>query len=267
MESLCDLLFEVSNEDRLRLLRELRDREMNVTAIARAIEVTTQEVSRHLSRLTEAGLTEKDPDGPYRLTPFGVLALTQIQGLEFTSRHRRYFKNHTVDGLPQRFLLRMGELQETEYLDDVMVVIHTVEKIIKEADEYLLDLNVPYIASAFPHIRNTFIKGVKKSFLHGESLELSEEIMDERMESFDEEFKAKLSSSGLYEERILEVPWSCICPRRSSPFSPSPRGTPSSISMASHHLTRTRSGGVANYPSIIGRKVSRLISIESSIKV
>ena len=206
MESLCDLLFEVSNEDRLRLLRELRDREMNVTAIARAIEVTTQEVSRHLSRLTEAGLTEKDPDGPYRLTPFGVLALTQIQGLEFTSRHRRYFKNHTVDGLPQRFLLRMGELQETEYLDDVMVVIHTVEKIIKEADEYLLDLNVPYIASAFPHIRDAFMRGVEGRFLHGAGLDLPEEMMDERKEAFDDGFKTRIASSGLYQERIFEVP-------------------------------------------------------------
>ena len=45
MERLCGLLFEVSNEDRLSLLRELREREMNVTAIARAIDVTTQEVS------------------------------------------------------------------------------------------------------------------------------------------------------------------------------------------------------------------------------
>ena len=73
MESLCDLLFEVSNEDRLRILRELHAREMNVTTLARAIEVTTQEVSRHLSRLTE-----KNPYGPYRLTPFGVLTLSQI---------------------------------------------------------------------------------------------------------------------------------------------------------------------------------------------
>jgi predicted transcriptional regulator len=206
MESLCDLLFEVSNEDRLRLLRELRDREMNVTAIARTIEVTTQEVSRHLSRLTEVGLTEKDPDGPYRLTPFGVLTLTQIQGLEFTSRHRRYFKNHTVGSLPRGFLLRLGELQASEYLDDVMVVIHTIEKILKEADEYLLDLNVPYIASAFPHIRDAFMRGVKGRFLHGEDLDLPDEMMDERKESFDEEFKAEIARSGIYEERILEVP-------------------------------------------------------------
>jgi len=206
MESLCDLLFEVSNEDRLSLLRELQGREMNVTAIARAIEITTQEVSRHLSRLTEVGLTEKDPDGPYRLTPFGVLTLNQIQGLEFTSSHKNYFRDHLVDGLPQRFLLRLGNLSGSEYIEDVMVAVHNIERILKEADEYLLDLNVPYIASAFPHIRDAFERGVKGSFLHGESLDLPEEMIDEREEAFDEEFNIKIRNSGLYEERILEVP-------------------------------------------------------------
>jgi predicted transcriptional regulator len=206
MESLCDLLFEVSNEDRLSLLRKLREQEMNVTAIARAINVTTQEVSRHLSRLTEVGLTEKDPDGPYRLTPFGVLTLSQIHGLEFTSTHKDYFRNHQVDGLPRKFLLRLGELSGSTYIEDVMVAVHNIEKILKEADEYLLDLNVPYIASAFPHIRDAFERGVKGRFLHGESLDLPEEMMDEREESFDDEFNIKIRNSGLYEERILDVP-------------------------------------------------------------
>ena len=206
MERLCDLLFEVSNEDRLSLIRELQKREMNVTTIARVIDVTTQEVSRHLSRLTEVGLTEKDPDGPYRLTPFGVLTLSQIQGLEFTSLHKDYFRNHLVDGLPRGFLLRLGELSGSEYIDDVMVAVHNIEKVIKEADEYLFDLNVPYIASAFPHIRDAFERGVRGSFLHGKSLGLPEEMIDERDESFDEEFNLTIKRSGLYEERILDVP-------------------------------------------------------------
>ena len=206
MGSLCDLLFEVSNEDRLSILRELQDREMNVTTIARAIDVTTQEVSRHLSRLTEVGLTEKDPNGPYRLTPFGVLTLTQIQGLEFTSTHKDYFRSHPVEGLPWRFLLCLGELSGSEYIEDVMVAVHKIEKVIKEADEYLLNINVPYIASAFPHIRDAFDRGVRGSFLHGESLGLPEEMMDERDVSFDDEFILKIMRSGLYEERILDVP-------------------------------------------------------------
>ena len=87
-----------------------------------------------------------------------------------------------------------------------MVAVHNIERILKEADEYLLDLNVPYIASAFPHIRDAFMRGIKGRFLHGRGLGLPDEMMDERKESFDDEFKAKITSSGLYQERILEVP-------------------------------------------------------------
>lgn len=87
-----------------------------------------------------------------------------------------------------------------------MVAIHNIEKVIKEADEYLLDLNVPSIASAFPHIRDALERGVRGSFLHGKSLELPEEMMDERDGSFDDEFILKITRSGLYEERILDVP-------------------------------------------------------------
>jgi len=35
LEHLCDLLFEVSNEDRLRILQRLRGEAMNVTSLSR----------------------------------------------------------------------------------------------------------------------------------------------------------------------------------------------------------------------------------------
>ena len=109
METLCNIFFEFSNEDRLRILYTLKGASLTVTSLSRELGLTTQETSRHLSRLTEVGLTEKDPDGPYRLTPFGVLTLNQIQGLEFTSAHKDYFREHEVDGLPQSFLLQREE--------------------------------------------------------------------------------------------------------------------------------------------------------------
>jgi predicted transcriptional regulator len=206
IESLCDLLFEVSNDDRLSILQELNSREMNVTSIARTIQITTQEVSRHLSRLTEVGLTEKDPDGPYRLTPFGKLTLIQIGGLEFTSTHKNYFRDHSVNELPRGFILRLGELSRSRFINDIMVVVHNIEKIIKEADEYLLDINVPYIASAFPHIREAFLRGVKGRFLHSKDIVIPDEMMEEREEFFDEEFNLMVNRKGIYKEKISEVP-------------------------------------------------------------
>ena len=204
-EHLCDLLFEISNEDRLNLLRVLRDHEENVTGLAKILSITTQEVSRHLSRMSFVGLTEKDPDGPYRLTSFGKLVLKQIRGLDFTSYHKDYFITHSLEGVPREFANRLGELSGCEFIDDVMVTIHNIERIIMEAEEYLWDLNLPYIASAFPYIRKAFERGVKGRFLHGESLNLPNQMLNVRQESLDTNFIANIIRSGIYEERLVEA--------------------------------------------------------------
>ena len=101
MENLCDLLFELSNEDRLRILHQLNKEAMNVTTLSKALGLTTQESSRHVSRLGEVGLTQKDVDGFHHISPYGKLILKQLPGLAFTSQHRDYFTTHSLEHLPQ----------------------------------------------------------------------------------------------------------------------------------------------------------------------
>lgn len=204
LEHLCDLLFEVSNEDRLRIMRRLERGATSVTGLSKELELTTQESSRHLSRLGEVGLTSKDPDGNHSLTPFGRLILEQLQGLEFTSGHRDYFVSHSLAGLPPEFVGRMGELGRSAYIDDVMVTVHNVEKILREADEYVLDLNMPFVASAFPLIREAYGRGVVGRFLHTQELKLPPSMEDERMQFMDEDWIQKIMASGVQEERLTE---------------------------------------------------------------
>jgi len=212
MESLCDLLFEVSNEDRLSILRLLLGEAMTITAISRELGITTQEASRHTSRLGEVGLTEKDPEGNHHLTPYGRLTLEQIRGVEFTASHKDYFRSRTMADLPASFVLSLGELAEGQYVDDVMVVVHNVEKLIREAEEYIWDVNVPYISSSFPYIsssfpyiKDAFERGVEGRFLHGEDLSLPAAMTDDRRRVFEEDFITKMRGAGLYKERLLDI--------------------------------------------------------------
>ena len=46
MENLCSLLFELSGEDRLRILHQLDKKAMNVTHLSKELDLTKQEVSR-----------------------------------------------------------------------------------------------------------------------------------------------------------------------------------------------------------------------------
>lgn len=204
MENLCDLLFEISNEDRLRILHSLSSERTNVTNLSRELGLTTQESSRHLSRLTDIRLVEKNADGLHGLTPYGELVLIQLPGLEFTSRHRDYFEVHTLANLPTEFVLRISELSDSMYIDDVMVAVHSVEETLMEAEEYILNINVPYIASAFPLIREAYERGVSGRFLRTQELAVPPSMREERERVFDNELIRKIRMSGLQEDKLVE---------------------------------------------------------------
>jgi len=197
-------MFEISNEDRLRIVRELGVESLNITGLSRRLDITTQEVSRHVSRLSDVGLTERSPEGLYSLTPYGELILKQIEGLEFTSRYRDYFKDHSVADLPSELVSRLGDLSGGTFIDDVMVTVHRIEETIKNAEEYILNLNVPYIASAFPLIGDILERGVECRFLRTEDLAVPDVMIDDRERSIDEDLIQRTSATGQYIERLID---------------------------------------------------------------
>ncbi len=205
MSSFYDLMFEVSNKERVRILRTIEKKRNSFSGIARELDITTQEVSRHFNRLLEAGLTTRDGDGYPSLTPFGSILLRQLEAARFTSDHRDYFVSHKADFLPDIFLSRLGELKGLKFRDDVMVTVSDIIRILQEADEYLLDINVPYVAAAFPHIRDAYDRGISGKFLHGTDLRIPEEMQGARDDSFTDELVREVARKGVYEERYLNV--------------------------------------------------------------
>lgn len=75
MDDTVELLFELSSSDRLALLLEVKANKQRLTQLAQKLSATVQETSRHLSRLSDAKLIEKDSAAFYGLTAFGRLAL------------------------------------------------------------------------------------------------------------------------------------------------------------------------------------------------
>jgi predicted transcriptional regulator len=160
-EAFCDLLFEISHEDRLRMMEELSKEPLTATSISRRLDIPTQEASRHLARLTKIGLTGRSSEGQYTLTPYGTLSLNLLAGERFASRHREYFASHTTSKLPPAFAARLGELSEATYIDDVMITMHNVERVIREAQEYVVRIIDRYQLTTIPHIVDSLERGVE----------------------------------------------------------------------------------------------------------
>ena len=85
MENVCSLFFELSNEDRLRIMLELEKEPLKLTHVSKKLDLTSSEAHRQLSRLSEAKLVSKDVEGFFSLTPFGEQSLKWIPGYTFIS--------------------------------------------------------------------------------------------------------------------------------------------------------------------------------------
>ena len=47
---------------------------MNLKGLSEELGIINQQCTRHLSRLIETGLAEKDPEGLYHISPYGARA-------------------------------------------------------------------------------------------------------------------------------------------------------------------------------------------------
>ncbi len=106
-----DMLFEMSNDIRHNILLLLLEKPERMTQIAKVLDLTSPEVSRHLTRLTETKLIEKDADNYYSVTNFGEYLLNSLIDLEFITKHREYFLKHSAVNIPIRFQKRMSEIK------------------------------------------------------------------------------------------------------------------------------------------------------------
>jgi predicted transcriptional regulator len=205
MELLCNLLFEVSNEDRLRILHLLHQEGMNVTQLSKALGLSSQEASRHMSRLNKTGVALKESDGKFHLTLYGKLLLTQIQGIDFTSRHQQYFLDHTLDQLPRPFIHRLGELSSSTFINDIMEVFTNIETVIQEAEEYLWVITDQYLPSNMRLHIAAYERGIRERDIEAKNWVVPKRIKESlRDEEAIAQGTRQARATGSLEERMLD---------------------------------------------------------------
>jgi len=150
MEKLGSLMFELANEDRLRVLIQLQKTPMRLTRISDKLKLNMQETSRHLSRLSEAGLVLKDTEGLFCLQPFGEEILTHMHSFKFLEKYRDYLNSHDLSELPLSFRYRIGELETCVLSNDFFTSLHLADNVICRAEEYLWMISDQVLVSSKP---------------------------------------------------------------------------------------------------------------------
>jgi len=208
LERLCDLYFELSNEERLNILYSLREENMNITTLAQRLDVTTQECSRHMSRLSDIGLVQRNPDGAYSLTPYGRLTLRLIPGQLFASTHHRYFNTHTLEYLPSGLVSRIHELSESRFTEDVWVTFSILENLFKEAEDYVWMIHDQYLLNILPLGVEALRRGIRFRSIDPARKEEHRRLDAERpnyISAEDEEYLLQAWREGRLETHLAEV--------------------------------------------------------------
>jgi len=168
LERLCDLLFEVSNEDRVQILRVLHEKPMRATILSKKLDLSIQVASRHIARLCDVGLTRKDVEGYFSVTPFGELILSLLHEFSFLSKHREYFTSHSLAGLPSEFLGRMGDLGESRHTSNIMDFLYKIEATIRGSEKHVWLSVDQYPVAALSPIIEALGRGVEYRIIEQE---------------------------------------------------------------------------------------------------
>jgi predicted transcriptional regulator len=160
MERLNKLFFELSSAERISIMLELKKKSLKLSQVSRKMDLTVTESSRHLQRLREAKLIQKNTEGHFSVSTFGDLILSLISPLNFVTKNQKYFQEYNMSGVPEQFIERLGELEKSTYVKETFKNLEEGEKEIREAEEFVWILSNDIFSNTIP----VLMEKAKKTF-------------------------------------------------------------------------------------------------------
>jgi predicted transcriptional regulator len=202
LERFYDLLFEISNEYRHGILLLVQKKPLRITDMTKELNLTYPEIRRHISRLQEVGLIERNMEGHYSLSPYGESSLLLLNELIFLSANREYFQTHTLTQLPVNFIKQIGKLEKTARITNPITFFHYTENLINESKEFVWLLVDQFPINLLSTISNALDRGVKIRLI-----EPTERVLDPNFEEITSEENLALSRTRhtpLVDQRMLD---------------------------------------------------------------
>jgi len=137
VEKFQDLLFELSSSERMGIMRALQDESLKLSVLSKKQGLTNPEALRQVRRLCDVGLVQREPSGLYVISPYGMLVLSLLEGLEFVARNREYFSHYDTSFLPYEYINRFSELSSSSIGAEPYKVLEKTQEILKEAEEFV----------------------------------------------------------------------------------------------------------------------------------
>lgn len=199
-EKTANEFLELASEQRLAILLKIQNEPVKVSVIAKELEATVPEVYRNFERLVKADLISKNADGSYSITTIGKILVSQVPLIGFLSVNKKYFSNHDLKDLPDKYIQRIGVLENGQHIKGFVKVLEKWKDIYSNADKYISNIlyEVPYTPDLIETIAKKAKEGIKIRSVFSESAIVSKE----RKQAFDKLGFKKMIEEGTIERKM-----------------------------------------------------------------
>ncbi|MFQ5440933.1 MAG: helix-turn-helix transcriptional regulator [Nitrosopumilaceae archaeon] len=199
-EKIANNFLELASEQRLNILKNLREKNLNISKLAKILDATNPEVHRNVGRLSKNGLIEKNPDGNYGLTTFGQALMIQTSSINFMADNKDFFNSHSLNKINSKFIQRIGSLQSKKRVKGFVKVLEKWQKIQEDADNYIYNIlsEVPYSKDVVDVISDKLENNIKIKSIFSETAIIPED----RKKIFQEKGFQKYVTNGNLERKI-----------------------------------------------------------------
>ncbi len=168
-ERVADDYLELASDQRLEILFRLQQQHSRNSQMAKIMGSTKQEVHRNFSRLIGSGLIAKNIDGKYHLTTYGQTICTQVPTLMFFAGNKHYFEDHVFGDIPNKFIMRVGQLSNGHRIKGVTKVLEECKSIYNNAEEYVYEILAELSLERLTTLAAKTTGDVKLSYIASES--------------------------------------------------------------------------------------------------
>jgi len=175
---------------------------MRITDITKELDINNPEARRHVSRLSEIELIQRDVEGFYHITPYGETCILLFQEFIFLSSNSEYFKTHTLSKIPTGLVKKIGELTDYKKLNDALDFIRHTEILFKDSKEYVLLLVDKFPVNYLSTIVEIIERGIELKIIEPKERTFNPDI--EILTSEETQALSRTRQTPLVEQRMLD---------------------------------------------------------------
>ncbi|MHA1797392.1 MAG: hypothetical protein ACTSVY_02995 [Candidatus Helarchaeota archaeon] len=135
------------------MFKEINKKKMSHSALKKKLNLPGPEITRHIKRLKNFKLIQKNLDGSYEATNFGRLIFNSLDYFEFNVKFIDFINSHDVEAIPSNLIPSLGMLKNCQILTKTMENIEIWSQMITEAKKIIYAITEQLRFSILPIIQ------------------------------------------------------------------------------------------------------------------